>query len=295
MTQIIVTGSKGQVGSELQWLTTQYPHFQFTFVDQEELDITDAHAVHSFFDASAFDYCINCAAYTAVDRAESDRPMAHQVNVEGSRNLAAVCQKNDTQLIQLSTDYVYHNQQNRPFVESDETQPQSVYAITKLAGEQIAQQVAPSTMIIRTSWVYSSFGHNFVKTMLRLGQERDQLNVVFDQIGTPTYARDLAKAILDIISQVHSSPQERSKMAGIFHYSNEGVTSWYDFAIAIMRIENIDCQVFPIETTAYPTPASRPPFSLLNKAKIRQTFELKIPHWEQSLNACLKAIRATTS
>ena len=295
MTQLLVTGSNGQVGSELQFLAAQYPNFQFTFVDVKDLDITDAKAVHDFFGAAAFDFCINCAAYTAVDRAESDQELAAQVNVEGSKNLAQACQKHQVQLLQLSTDYVYHNQQNRPFIETDETHPQSVYATTKLEGEQVAQEVLASTMIIRTSWVYSSFGHNFVKTMLRLGGERDQLKVVFDQIGTPTYARDLAKAMLDIIHQANQSPDELAKMAGIFHYSNEGVTSWYDFAIAIMRLENIDCQVFPIETVEYPTPASRPPFSLLNKQKIRSTFGISIPHWESSLQACLQEIRTMVS
>lgn len=293
MVQILVTGSKGQVGNELQFLANQYPNFEFTFVDLDELDITDAAAVQVFFQNKDFDYCLNCAAFTAVDRAESEEALAYKVNVEGSKNLAQACLLHQIQFIQLSTDYVYHNQQNTPFKETDITNPQSVYAVTKLQGEQISQQILPTTTIIRTSWVYSSFGHNFVKTMMRLGRERDLLNVVFDQIGTPTYARDLADAMLQMIHKVSEGQIEAKNLAGIYHYSNLGVTSWYDFAVAIFKLDNIECKVLPIETVAYPTPAKRPPFSLLNKAKIRQTFNLDIPHWEDSLSKCLQLLKET--
>lgn len=278
---ILVTGSNGQVGSELQQLAYIYPKFSFIFVDKEDLDIGNKEAVLAFFETLPFDYCINCAAYTAVDKAESDKETAHLVNALGPQNLAIACQKHQTKLVQISTDYVYHNHQNTPFKESDTTNPESVYGKTKLEGEQLALSSNPETLIIRTSWVYSSFGNNFVKTMLRLGKERAQLGIIFDQIGSPTYAKDLAKAILDIIQQ------KPSNFNGVYHYSNEGVCSWFDFAKAIFELEGIDCKTNPIETKDYPTPAKRPHFSLLNKHKIKATFALEIPYWRDSLKACL--------
>jgi len=288
MTKILVTGSNGQVGQELQALATHFEGFHFQFVDVADLDITNTEAVQNYFTTHPFDYCINCAAFTAVDKAESEQELAHAVNVKGVENLANACSINNTQLLQLSTDYVYHNQQNTPFKEGDPTNPQGVYAATKLQGDQAALEILPHAMVIRTSWVYSTFGHNFVKTMIRLGTERDQLGIIFDQIGTPTNAYDLAKAMLDIIQKASNGVIDHSKMAGVFHYSNEGVTSWYDFAKAIFRIKNIECKVNAIETKDYPTPASRPPFSLLNKHKIKNTFDLDIPHWEESLAKCLE-------
>jgi dTDP-4-dehydrorhamnose reductase len=281
---ILVTGSNGQVGSELQALANSYPNFSFVFVDKEDLDIGDNAAVQAFFEAQNFDYSINCAAYTAVDKAESDTETAYLVNALGPKNLAVACQKHQTRLVQISTDYVYHNNQNTPFKETDSTSPQSVYGRTKLEGENLVLTNNPATLIIRTSWVYSSFGNNFVKTMLRLGKERAQLSIIFDQIGSPTYARDLAKAILDIIQQ------NPSEFTGIYHYSNEGVCSWFDFAQAIFELEGIDCQTKPIETKDYPTPAKRPHFSLLNKNKIKATFALEIPYWRDSLKACLELL-----
>lgn len=281
---ILVTGSNGQVGSELQFLATQYPNLSFVFVDKEELDITNLTAVSTFFEKTVFDYCINCAAYTAVDKAESDQEMAYLVNAIGPKNLAVACKTHNVRLLQISTDYVYHNQQNMPFKEDDATNPQSVYGTTKLAGEQMALENNPETLVIRTSWVYSSFGNNFVKTMLRLGKDRNELTIIFDQIGTPTYARDLAKAMLDIVRQ------KPSEFKGIYHYSNEGVCSWFDFAKAIFDFEKIDCVTRPIETKDYPTPAKRPPFSLLNKSKIKATFGLEIPYWTDSLKDCLGII-----
>ena len=290
MANILVTGSNGQVGKELQSLATTYPHLKFIFVDIEDLDITNAEAVYDFVNKNNFQYIINCAAYTAVDKAEESKEIAHAVNVIGAKNLAQAAITRNVQLIHISTDYVYHNDLNRPLVETDATNPQSVYAATKLEGDQIVQTLLPSSMILRTSWVYSSFGHNFVKTMLRLGRERDSLGIVFDQIGTPTYAHDLAKAMLDIISKNENGDFDSGKLSGIFHYSNEGITSWYDFAKAIFKIENIECNVSAIETVAYPTPASRPPFSVLNKKKIKDAFGILIPHWEESLAECLKLL-----
>lgn len=233
---------------------------------------------------------MNCAAYTAVDKAESEPVLAKKINVSGAKNLAEACVGQGIPLVHLSTDYVYHNRQNTPFRESDPVSPKSVYARTKLAGDRAALKANPLAIIVRTSWVYSEFGNNFVKTMLRLGAERPALNVVFDQIGTPTYAPDLAAAILKIIQKVENKEVVPKNAAGIWHYSNEGVTSWYDFAQAIFEIKNLACRVNPIETKDFPTPAARPPFSLLNKGKIKAVFGLEIPYWRDSLAICLRKL-----
>lgn len=290
MPHILVTGAKGQVGNELRVLSADFPAWDFTFIDIDELDLTDGTAVMQFLEKQAFDYCINCAAYTAVDRAEEQPALAEAVNVTAVASLAKACHATGCKLIHLSTDYVYHNDQNTPFKEDDPTSPKGVYARTKLAGELAARKYQPATLIIRTSWVYSSFGHNFVKTMLRLGVERDRLTVIFDQIGSPTYARDLATAMLRIIQQVESGETPLEVFSDLYHYSNEGVASWYDFAQAIFVMKGIACQVAPIETKDYPTPAARPPFSLLNKAKIKQAFDLEVPYWRDSLADCLKIL-----
>ena len=288
---ILVTGANGQLGRELQALVEQQylTAVQFVFADIEQLDICDAEAVYAFFRQYSIAWCINCAAYTAVDKAESDIDNAIKVNVTGAENLAKACDRFLAKYIHLSTDYVYHNQQNTPYVETDETNPQSVYGLTKLQGEIKAMEACFNTLVIRTSWVYSSYGNNFVKTMLRLGSERSQLSVIFDQIGSPTYAGDLAKAILDILLKIEAKQVEDWR--GIYHYSNEGVCSWYDFATAIFKLSNINCQVLPIETKAYPTPAKRPHFSLLNKAKVKTSFSLVIPHWQESLEKCLEKLK----
>lgn len=290
MIQILVTGANGQVGSELQVLAAQYSNFKFVFTDYKELDITNRQGVLDFFEQHNFRYCLNCAAYTAVDKAESEVEKATAINVAGTENLATACKKNGTTLFHLSTDYVYHNDQNTPFVETDSTNPQSVYGRTKLDGEKIAQQIHPLTIVIRTSWVYSSFGNNFVKTMIRLGKERDQLGIIYDQIGTPTYARSLAKAMLDMIASIENGALDGKEIMGLYHYSNEGVTSWYDFAMAIFELENINVNVSPILTSDYPTAAKRPHFSLLNKSKIKEVFGLDIPHWRVSLKTCLDTL-----
>lgn len=291
MATILVTGSKGQVGQELQLLAKYFNNFNFIFTDVEELDITDERGVLDFATTQPFDYCINCAAYTAVDKAESNEALARKINVDGATNLAKASKANNALLLQISTDYVYHNTQNTPFKEDDPTHPQGVYAQTKLDGDVAAQANNPRTMVIRTSWVYSTFGHNFVKTMLRLGKERDKLTVIFDQIGTPTYARNLASAMLTIIQKIENGEVAAEVANDLFHFSNEGVTSWYDFAHAIFDLENIDCKVSPIETKDYPTPAKRPPFSLLNKGKIKATFGIEIPYWRDSLKKCLEELR----
>lgn len=285
--KILVPGANGQVGQSIRQLADGYPDWDFYFANSAELDITDRKAVDSFFKDHSVDWVINCAAYTAVDKAESEPELAQAVNATGVRHLASACAKSGAHLIHLSTDYVYHTKQNTPLIESDPVRPRNVYALTKLAGERAAQRALPDSMIIRTSWVYAAHGHNFVRTMLRLGREREQLNVVFDQIGTPTYAPDLAEAILNIIHRVNKGEIPPSAIAGVWHYANEGVTSWYDFAKAIFELSGIACKVNPIESKEYPTPAARPPFSVLNKAKIKEHFGIEIPHWRDSLRLCI--------
>ncbi len=283
MRRILVTGADGQVGRELQCLQHAFPDLQLHLTSRSHLDITDERAVEHFFESAPFTDCINCAAYTAVDRAETEADQAAAVNIHGVRHLAAACAAHQTNLIHFSTDYVYHTRQNRPFIETDPTEPKSVYAKTKLAGEKEALNIHSETLVIRTSWVYSSFGKNFVKTMLKLGYDRKKLGIVFDQVGTPTYAFDLAQTALRILNQYGDTKIP----GGIYHYSNEGVTSWYDFAKSIFELQNIACRVTPITTSEYPLPAPRPPYSVLNKNKIKNTFGLDIPYWKDSLKECL--------
>lgn len=283
MKTILLTGANGQIGRELQEAVINYPDFEMIAADRALLDITEENAVKAYFDDYQIDICINCAAYTAVDKAEENSEQAYLINKTAVGHLANICKERNIQLIHFSTDYVYHNDQNHPFKEEDETAPKSVYATSKLEGEQLAFAKYPECMVIRTSWVYSYYGHNFVKTMLRLGAERNHLSVVFDQIGTPTYAYDIAHAVLQILSKGQG-------IAGLYHYSNEGVTSWYDFAVAIFEINELSCKVTPIESKDYPTPAKRPPFSVLNKEKIKTAFQLDIPHWRLSLQHCLERL-----
>jgi dTDP-4-dehydrorhamnose reductase len=285
MRKILVTGSNGQLGSELQTLASQYANFAFTFSDRETLDLSSEDAIKAYFDDQTFDVIIHSGAYTAVDKAESQEEPAFAINYKAVETLAHIAKAKNIALIHISTDYVFDGSNFKPYVEEDPTNPQSVYGESKLAGEEAMLSINPAnSVIIRTSWVYSSFGNNFVKTMLRLGRERDELGVIFDQVGTPTYAKDLAAAILEIIPQVVNDTVE------IYHYSNEGVCSWYDFAKAVFELSGVECKVNPIETIAYPTPATRPHYSLLNKAKIKQTFALSIPYWRDSLHACLLRI-----
>jgi dTDP-4-dehydrorhamnose reductase len=287
---ILVTGANGQLGQCFRQLAEQNPTVYFYFVGSSELDITNKRMVRKFFEQHPVSWCINCAAYTAVDQAQKEPAVARKINITGVKNLAEACAPKGIPLIHFSTDYVYHTKQNTPFKEEDPVSPKGIYARTKRSGERAAMLANPNTMVIRTSWVYSEFAHNFVKTMLRLGRERSNLNVVYDQIGTPTYALDLAAAVLDIIRKTETEAVPPYLLAGIWHYSNEGVTSWYDFAKAIFEIKNIPCAVQPIESKAYPTPAMRPHFSLMDKSKIRTAFGLEIPHWRESLLRCLEKL-----
>jgi dTDP-4-dehydrorhamnose reductase len=290
LVMMLVTGAGGQLGQCFQMLATGYPDQRFYFANSGILDIADRRSVDRFFKQHVVTAVINCAAYTAVDKAESEPEKARKINVNGVQNLARACSGLQIPLVHFSTDYVYHNRQNTPFKESDPVSPKSVYARTKLAGERAALKTHPDTMVIRTSWVYSEFGQNFVKTMLRVGRERASLNVVFDQIGTPTYAPDLADAVLKILEKIRHGSIAPAQIGGIWHYSNEGVTSWYDFAGAVFEMKRMACIVHPIETRDYPTPARRPPFSVLNKVKIKMEFGLEVPHWRDGLRRCLEQI-----
>jgi len=279
---ILVTGAKGQLGSEIQALAPNHAGYTFTFADRDVLDLSSEDAIRAYFEEKRFDVIINCAAYTAVDRAESEEGLAFAINHRAVETLAHIAKAKEIALIHISTDYVFDGSNFKPYTEKDPTNPQSVYGESKLAGEEALCAINPAnSLIIRTSWVYSSFGSNFVKTMLRLGRERGELGVIFDQVGTPTYARDLATAILTIIPQIVSSSVE------IYHYSNEGVCSWYDFAKAIFELSSVECKVNPIETKEYPTPATRPHYSLLNKARIKNSFGITLPYWRDSLTEAL--------
>ncbi len=285
MSKILVTGANGQLGSEIRALSSQYLQYTFVFADRAILDFSNLCTMEDFFENDTFDIIINCAAYTAVDRAENEADLADTINHRFVSMLAKIAKKKNITLVHVSTDYVFDGKNYCPYIESDLTDPQGVYGQTKYNGEKAILGVAPTnTIIIRTSWVYSSFGNNFVKTMLRLGRERDSLAVIFDQVGTPTYAHDLARTILDILPKIKNNTPE------IYHYSNEGAASWYDFAKAIFELSDIMCQVTPITTDQYPTPASRPHYSLLNKSKIENNFGLSIPYWRDSLKECLKTL-----
>jgi dTDP-4-dehydrorhamnose reductase len=287
MTNILVTGANGQLGSEIRKIARNYNQFSFAYTDIGELDICNYQELEKYFEKKHADYIINCAAYTAVDKAESDVDTARKVNIDAVANLSAITLKYKSKLIHGSTDYVFDSVlQNLPFKETDLTGAKSVYGSTKLLGEEEAKK-ANNFLIIRTSWLYSGFGNNFVKTILRLGSERKEIGVIYDQIGTPCYAEDLASAILTIINDSESTGIFKS---GIYHYSNEGVCSWYDFAVEIIKMSGLNCKVNPIETKDYPLPAKRPAYSVLNKSKIKETFGLEIPHWRDSLQKCMNEI-----
>ena len=281
---ILVTGSNGQVGSEIKELSSNY-NYNFFFTTRDDIDITSKESIKEFCQTNSINVIINCAAYTAVDKAQSDIENADLVNRKAVKKLSIVAKELNIKLIHISTDYVFDGKNFKPYVEEFQTNPQSIYGKTKLDGENEIRDINPlNSIIIRTSWVYSYYGNNFVKTMLRLGKEKEELGVIFDQIGTPTYAKDLAKIILDIVPQIDNQKVE------IYNYSNEGVLSWYDFAKEIMKMAKLNCKINPIETYQYPTPAKRPHFSLLNKNKIKSTFNIEIPYWKDGLDDCLRRL-----
>ncbi len=282
MNNILVTGANGQLGSEIKELSDEYED-NFFFTDKKNLDISNEKAINAFIEVNNINTIINCAAYTAVDKAEEDTINADKINHLAVKYLAQAAKEKNIKLIHLSTDYVFDGTNHKPYTEDNNVNPNGVYGKTKLDGENAMQEINPAnSIIIRTSWVYSSFGANFVKTMLRLAKERKELGVIFDQVGTPTYAKDLAKTILEIIPKINNEKIE------IYHYSNEGVCSWYDFAKTIFELSGTECQVNPIETKEYPTPATRPHYSLLNKSKIKKEYNITIPYWKDSLDKCLR-------
>lgn len=281
--KILITGANGQLGNEFRMLESGYPGYEFIFLSRQELSISNVDSVEEVFEKHRPDWCVNCAAYTAVDKAESEKDLAKAINAAAAGILAETCAQYGTRFIHISTDYVFNGSSAQPYREDDATGPINTYGHTKLLGERLVMQYNPESIIIRTAWVYSFFGNNFVKTMMRLMKERESINVVDDQIGSPTYAADLAQAIMHIISQ-------GGEANGIFHYSNEGRISWYEFALAIKDLTGSRCQVNPIPSSQYPTPAKRPQYSLLDKAKIASTFLLPIAQWRDSLEICVRKL-----
>ena len=284
MKNILITGANGQLGNEMRVLSAENKEYTYFFTDVAELDICNAQAILDFVKANDINVIVNCAAYTAVDKAEESIELCTKLNADAVGYLAEAAEANGAEFIQISTDYVFDGTAHVPYQETEPTCPNSVYGHTKLAGEQNALTLCSRSMVIRTAWLYSTFGNNFVKTMIRLGKERDSLGVIFDQIGTPTYARDLARAIFAAIRQ--------GVVPGIYHFSNEGVCSWYDFTKAIHRLAGITtCQVKPLHTEEYPTPAKRPHYSVLDKSKIKATFGIEVPYWEESLQECIAQLK----
>ena len=281
--RILITGCNGQLGNEMQLLEKENPQHTYFNTDVAELDITDQAAIEKMVMDHAIDGIVNCAAYTAVDKAEDNQELCRKLNSLAPGYLAAAIAKRGGWMIQISTDYVFDGTNHTPYTEEAPTCPNSVYGVTKLEGEQAAQKACEKTMVVRTAWLYSTFGNNFVKTMIRLGKEKPELGVIFDQIGTPTYAHDLAVAIFAAINQ--------GVVPGVYHFSNEGVISWYDFTKAIHRIAGITtCHVRPLHTSEYPTPASRPHYSVLDKTKIKTVYGIEVPYWEESLEVCMRKL-----
>ena len=286
--RVLITGSNGQLGLEIKELENSYNKIDFIFKDLPELDICNYEVLETFIIDHKINSVINCAAYTAVDKAEKDTEIAEKVNSIGVLNLVNALKKVDGKLIHISTDYVFDGDHFSPYKESDPVNPIGVYGKTKRAGELYVINSNIDSIVIRTSWLYSSYGSNFVKTMLRLGNEKENLGVIFDQVGTPTFAGDLANTCLEILTQENRRIDENSKL---YHFSNEGVASWYDFAVAIMEISDIDCLVNPLETKDYPTLAKRPHYSILNKNKIKNDFNITIPYWRDSLVKCIEKVK----
>ena len=286
--RILVTGANGQLGNEIRDLSAKYNDYEYMFTDVAELDITSVDALNDFFQKNGkFDFLINCAAYTAVDAAEQNQELAFKLNTTAVDMLVEMAGKYGFFLVQISTDYVFDGEKNRPYDEEDVPIPSSVYGKTKNDAERLILYSDVNAIVIRTAWLYSTYGKNFVKSMIKYGTERDELNVVFDQVGTPTYAYDLADAILQILPQLEAMPKPYTDL---FHYTNEGVCSWYDFTQHILRHENIDCKVNPIRSDQYPTPATRPAFSVLDKSKIKNKFNITIPYWTDSLDVMLNKL-----
>lgn len=285
MKNILVTGANGQLGNEMRLLATEHQAYNYFFTDVAELDICDEQAVKAFVEKNQIDIIVNCAAYTAVDKAEDNVELCDRLNHLAPGYLAEAVQARNGYLIQVSTDYVFDGTAHLPYREEQPTCPNSVYGSTKLAGEQEAMIRCSNTMVIRTAWLYSTFGNNFVKTMIRLGEERESLGVIFDQVGTPTYARDLAVAIFAAI--------EKGIVPGIYHFSNEGVCSWYDFTQVIHHLAGIKtCKLKPLHTEEYPTKAARPHYSVLDKTKIKETYGIEIPYWMESLGECIEKLKS---
>ena len=285
MKNILITGANGQLGNEMQMLSEENSEYTYFFTDVAELDICNKQAVMDFVRTNDINVIVNCAAYTAVDKAEENVKLCTKLNADAVGYLAEAAEANQSEFIQVSTDYVFDGTAHVPYQETDPTCPNSAYGSTKLAGEQNALTLCSRAMVIRTAWLYSTFGNNFVKTMIRLGKERDSIGVIFDQIGTPTYARDLARVIFTAIRQ--------GVVPGVYHFSNEGVCSWYDFTKAIHRLAGItDCKVNPLHTEEYPTPAKRPHYSVLDKTKIKNTYHIEIPYWMDSLQSCIAELEA---
>ncbi|MGC3945936.1 MAG: dTDP-4-dehydrorhamnose reductase [Chryseolinea sp.] len=282
--RILVTGANGQLGSELRELSLSRVSDQFTFVDIAEMDLASDQAMIDFFDGKAFDFVINCAAYTAVDKAEEDSALAYRINAGAVKTLAGICKKRSIRLIHISTDYVFDGGGNQPIGEEAVPRPLSVYGKSKLEGERHVLDALDNAYVIRTAWVYSTFGKNFVKTIAKLAKERESLNVVSDQIGSPTYARDLAATILSIIDKVNAKQVD---IPGVYHFSNEGVISWYDFAWFIVKTTGANCRINAIPSEDYPTAAVRPGFSVLDKRKLKKNFGISPPYWYDSLKECL--------
>ncbi|HZK68722.1 MAG TPA: dTDP-4-dehydrorhamnose reductase [Paludibacter sp.] len=284
MTTILITGSNGQLGNEMQQAAVRFPDFKYIYTDVAELDICDKSALDAFVKANNVNVIVNCAAYTAVDKAEDDIDLCYKINRDAVRNIAEVATENKVKVVHVSTDYVFDGTNYLPYTEDMPVCPATVYGKSKLEGEQALLENCKESVILRTAWLYSSFGNNFVKTMMKLGVERDSLGVIFDQVGTPTYAADLADAIMQLLSSETFVP-------GIYHFSDEGVCSWYDFTKTIHRMANITCDVKPIETKDYPARTPRPHFSVLNKGKIKSIYGISIPHWEVSLEKCIQLLQ----
>ena len=293
--KVLIIGKNGQLGQSINKITSsENIRDEYIFVGRSELDLSNTANISTYFKQNKFDVIINCAAYTAVDKAESESDLANQINYLAVKQIAEACKHQGAKLIHISTDYVFDGKNYKPYIEDDITNPKNVYGKTKLAGEKVVQKVMPTdAAIIRTGWLYSEYGNNFVKTMIKLGDSGKEVRVIFDQIGSPTYAGDLAQTVLDIIKSNHL--RSKKLHTQIFHYSNEGICSWYDFANSIFDIENIDCKVIPIEGREWEMPAKRPYYTVLNKSKLKNTYGIEIPYWQYSLRTCLRYIRASSA